>query len=374
MTTPAGIVHGASYADVSARFPVARLLAGVAVVGAGLAVFAVWRGVGPLVVAAGLYLLVSLGGAAYAAAIQRFIVAPNEQEREAPYIQHNIAATRRAFGLEAVEERQLTGDAVLTRADIQRNAPTLRNVRLWDHRPLLDTFGQLQEIRPYYDFVSVDNDRYTINGEYRQIMLSARELNSTALPNRNWINEHLAFTHGYGLTLGPVNQVTQEGLPVLYVGDLPPVSTVDLELTEPSIYFGELSNDYVFVRTGAQEFHYPKGEDNVMTVYAGKAGVPVTSLWRKAAFAMRFRSQQILFTNYITSDSRVLFHRRIGERVRMIAPFLWYDEDPYPVVTGGRVVWLQDAYTYSEQYPYSTPAANEVSYIRNAVKAVGRRL
>jgi uncharacterized membrane protein (UPF0182 family) len=370
MTTPAGIVHGASYADVTARFPVARLLAGVAVIGAGLAVVAVWRGVGPLMIAAGLYLLVSLGGGAYAAAIQRFIVAPNEQEREAPYIQHNIAATRRAFGLEAVEERQLTGDAVLTRADIQRNAPTLRNVRLWDHRPLLDTFGQLQEIRPYYDFVSVDNDRYTINGEYRQIMLSARELNSTALPNRNWINEHLAFTHGYGLTLGPVNQVTQEGLPVLYVGDLPPVSTVDLALTEPSIYFGELSNDYVFVRTGAQEFHYPKGEDNVMTVYAGKAGVPVTSLWRKAAFAMRFRSQQILFTNYITAESRVLFHRRIGERVRMIAPFLWYDEDPYPVVVGGRVVWLQDAYTFSDRYPYSTPAGNEVSYIRNAVKAV----
>jgi uncharacterized protein len=368
MTTPAGIVHGASYADVTARFPVARVLAAVALIGAGLAILAVWRGVVPLVIGAGLYLLVSLGGGAYAAAIQRFIVAPNEQEREAPYIEHNIAATRRAFGLETVEERQLTGDAVLTRADIQRNAATLRNVRLWDHRPLLDTFGQLQEIRPYYDFVSVDNDRYTINGEYRQIMLSVRELNSTALPNRNWINERLAFTHGYGLTLGPVNQVTQEGLPVLYVGNLPPVSTVDLQLTEPSIYFGELSNDYVFVRTGAQEFHYPKGEDNVMTVYAGKAGVPVTSLWRRAAFAMRFRSQQIFFTNYITAESRVLFHRRIGERVRMIAPFLWYDEDPYPVVTGGRVVWLQDAYTFSGQYPYSTPAGNQVSYIRNAVK------
>ena len=179
----------------------------------------------PLFVAIGLYLLVSLGGAGYAAAVQRFLVAPNELDRETPYIRHNVAATRRAFGLENVEERELSGDAVLTRADIQRNAATLRNVRLWDHRPLLDTFGQLQEIRPYYDFVSVDNDRYTINGEYRQIMLSARELNSTALPNRNWINERLAFTHGYGLTLGPVNQVTQEGLPVLYVGDLPLVST-----------------------------------------------------------------------------------------------------------------------------------------------------
>ncbi len=368
LTTPAGIVHGASYTDVAARFPVARVLAGVSLLGAVLAVVAAYGRMTPLFIAIGLYLLVSLGGAGYAAAIQRFLVAPNELDRETPFIRHNVAATRRAFGLENVEERELTGDAVLTRADIQRNAATLRNVRLWDHRPLLDTFGQLQEIRPYYDFVSVDNDRYTINGEYRQIMLSARELNSTALPNRNWINERLAFTHGYGLTLGPVNQVTQEGLPVLYVGDLPLVSTVDLEVKEPSLYYGELSNDYVFVRTGAREFHYPRGEDNVTTTYTGRGGVPVNSLLRKAALAMRFRAQQIFFSNDITNESRVMFHRRINERVRMIAPFLSYDPDPYLVLTGGRLVWLQDAYTHTDQYPYSTPAANDVTYIRNSVK------
>ena len=368
LTTPAGIVHGASYTDVAARFPVARVLAGVSLLGAVLAVVAAYGRMTPLFIAIGLYLLVSLGGAGYAAAIQRFLVAPNELDRETPFIRHNVAATRRAFGLENVEERELTGDAVLTRADIQRNAATLRNVRLWDHRPLLDTFGQLQEIRPYYDFVSVDNDRYTINGEYRQIMLSARELNSTALPNRNWINERLAFTHGYGLTLGPVNQVTQEGLPVLYVGDLPLVSTVDLEVKEPSLYYGELSNDYVFVRTGAREFHYPRGEDNVTTTYTGRGGVPVNSLLRKAALAMRFRAQQIFFSNDITNESRVMFHRRINERVRMIAPFLSYDPDPYLVLTGGRLVWLQDAYTHTDQYPYSTPAANDVNYIRNSVK------
>jgi uncharacterized membrane protein (UPF0182 family) len=368
LTTPAGIVHGVSYTDVAARFPVARALAGVSLLGAVLAVVAAYGRMTPLFIAFGLYLLVSFGGAGYAAAIQRFLVAPNELDRETPYIRHNVAATRRAFGLENVEERELTGDAVLTRADIQRNAATLRNVRLWDHRPLLDTFGQLQEIRPYYDFVSVDNDRYTINGEYRQIMLSARELNSTALPNRNWINERLAFTHGYGLTLGPVNQVTQEGLPVLYVGDLPLVSTVDLEVKEPSLYYGELSNDYVFVRTGAREFHYPRGEDNVTTTYTGRGGVPVNSLLRKAALAMRFRAQQIFFSNDITNDSRVMFHRRINERVRMIAPFLSYDPDPYLVLTDGRLVWLQDAYTHTDQYPYSTPTANNVNYIRNSVK------
>ena len=316
LTMPAGIVHGVSYTDINARFPVARALTAVSVLGAGLAVLAAYRGLTPLFVAVGLYLLVSLGGGAYASAIQRFVVAPNELDRETPYIQHNVAATRQAFGLEDVEEQELTGDAVLTRADIQRNAATLRNVRLWDHRPLLDTFGQLQEIRPYYDFVSVDNDRYVINGEYRQVMLSARELNSTALPNRNWINERLAFTHGYGLTLGPVNQVTQEGLPVLFVGDLPLVSTVDLNVKDPSLYFGELSNDYVFVRTRAREFHYPRGEDNVTTTYTGKGGVPVNSLWRKAALAMRFRAQQIFFSNDITNDSRVLFHRRSSGTTR----------------------------------------------------------
>ena len=368
LTTASGIVHGASYADVSARFPVARVLMVIAIAGAGLAVMAAYRRLTPLVVAAVLYLVVSFGGEGYASAIQRFVVAPNEQARETPYIEHSIAFTRRAFGLEDVEERELSGDALLTLEDIKRNTPTLRNVRLWDHRPLLDTFGQLQEIRPYYDFVSVDNDRYVIDGEYRQIMLSARELNSTALPNRTWINERLTFTHGYGLTLGPVNQVTQEGLPVLFVRDLPPVSLVDLPVTEPSIYFGELSSDHVFVRTRAREFHYPKGEDNVTTNYEGDGGVPVSSLWRKAAFALRFRSQQVLFSSDISTESRVLFHRRIAERVRKIAPFLWYDDDPYLVVADGRLVWIQDAYTYSTRYPYSAPAPNGVNYIRNAVK------
>ena len=180
-------------------------------------------------------------------------------------------------------------------------------MRLWDHRPLLDTFGQLQEIRPYYDFVSVDNDRYVINGEYRQVMLSARELNSTALPNRNWINERLTFTHGYGLTLGPVNQVTQEGLPVLYVRDLPPVSTVDLDVKEPSLYFGELSNDYVFVRTRAREFHYPKGEDNMTTTYTGRGGVPSNSIWRKAALAHALpRAADLLQRRHHQREPRVV--------------------------------------------------------------------
>jgi uncharacterized membrane protein (UPF0182 family) len=368
MTTSSGLVHGASYADVAVRFPAARLLVAAALAGVVLAALAARGRARYLGIAVGLYVVVSFGGEAWASAVQRFVVAPNEQGRETPYMLHNIEATRRAFGIDRVEERELSGDAVLSREDVAANAATLRNVRLWDHRPLLDTFGQLQEIRPYYDFVSVDNDRYTIDGELRQVMLSARELNSQALPNRTWINEHLTFTHGYGITLGPVNQVTQEGLPVLFVKDLPPVSTVDLPVTEPSIYFGELSNDYVLVGTRALEFHYPRGEDNVTAAYTGKGGVPIGSWLHRLLFAARFGSQQILFSSDIGEQSRVLFHRRIRERVAEIAPFLWYDDDPYLVVAGDRLVWLQDAYTWTSEYPYSTPAGNGPNYVRNAVK------
>jgi uncharacterized protein len=368
LTTPAGIVSGASYSDVHARFPMHRLLVGVSIIAAILAAMAAYGRLRLLVIAAALYLLVSFGGEGYAAAVQRFIVTPNEQGRETPYIEHTIEFTRRAFGLENVEERELSGDELLTRDDINRNVATLRNVRLWDHRPLLDTFAQLQEIRPYYDFVSVNNDRYYIDGEYRQVMLSARELNSSALPNRTWVNERLTFTHGYGITLGPVNQVTQEGLPVLFIKDLPPVSSVDLEVTEPSIYFGELSNDHVFVGTRAREFHYPRGEANEWTQYTGSGGVAMDSLFKRLMFALRFRSQQIIFSTDITNDSRVLFNRRIGERVNLIAPFLWYERDPYIVVADGRLTWIQDAYTWSTRYPYSQAAANGVNYMRNSVK------
>ena len=369
LLTDAGIVHGASYTDVNARFPLAIIRMVVAIAGAALAVLASVRRLSLLFVAAGAYFAVVLVGGAYAAATQRFVVAPNEQNREAPYIQHHIAATRFAFGLNNVDERELTGDARLTAEDIARNGATFRNVRLWEHQQLLDTFAQLQEIRPYYDFINVDNDRYTINGEYRQVMLSARELNSEALPNRTWINEHLTFTHGYGLTLGPVNQVTEEGLPMLFVRDLPPVSSVDLAIKEPSLYFGELPNEYVLVRSHAREFHYPKGDDNVTTQYTGTAGVPMGSLWRKVLFAMRFRAQQIVFSSDITADTRILYHRRIDERVSQAAPFLQYDEDPYLVVHDGRLTWIQDAYTFSRAYPYSKPAPQiGINYMRNSVK------
>ena len=369
LTTDSGTVFGASYADVHARMPALRLLIAACLIGAALALFQVrLQRLWPAAGAAGLYLAVAFGGAAYSAVIQRFVVAPNEQVRETPYIIHNIAMTRDAFGLDGVVERSLSGEARLTLDDLENNRATLDNVPLWNDQPLLDTFGQIQEIRTYYDFVSVDNDRYTIDGEYRQIMLSARELNSESLPSRSWINERLTFTHGYGLTLGPVNQVTPEGLPVLFIKDLPPKSAVGLEITEPAVYYGELSSDHVFVNTKTEEFDYPEGEDNKFTRYEGDGGVVLGGLFRRLMFAIRFRSTDTLFSPNLTPETRVMLYRRISERVRRIAPFLTYDPDPYLAISGGGLVWIQDAYTTSGSYPYSTPAANDLNYIRNSVK------
>src|SRR3954454_2584223 len=369
LTTQSGIVHGASYVDVYARMPVQWILVAVACLGALLAVYQtrvlrLW----PILTAIGLYVGVVLAGGLYAVILQPFFVAPNEQVRETPYIGYNIAGTRAGFALDRVVERQLSGEAQLTRDDIQRNSATLDNVPLWNEQPLLDTFGQIQKIRTYYDFVSVDNDRYMIDGEYRQIMLSARELNSASLPSRTWINERLTFTHGYGLTLGPVNEVTREGLPVLFIRDLPLTSSVDLKVTQPAIYFGEMSNEHVFVKTATQEFDYPKGDANVFGTYEGNGGVELGGLLRRTLLAMRFGSSDILFSPSLLPESRVLMYRRISERVKRIAPFLTYDGDPYLAISQGRLIWIQDAYTTSTRYPYSTPVRSGLNYIRNSVK------
>ena len=367
----AGVVQGPTYADVHAQLPALRFLVGAALLGAVLSLVQAFVRTRWVVAGAiALYILVAVGGSLYAAFVQRFVVAPNEQAKETPFIVHNIAATRKAYGLEDVQERQLSGDALLSRNDLARNAVTLENVPLWDHQPLLDSFGQIQEIRTYYDFVSVNNDRYVIDGKYRQVMLSARELNSASLPNRSWINERLTFTHGYGIALGPVNQVTPEGLPALFIRNLPPETTVDLKLEQPSIYYGELSNDHVFVKTNTREFHYPKGEDNVFTTYDGEGGVPIGGFLRRAMFSIRFQSLRTLLSNEVTAESRIMFYRRVRERVERIAPFLTLDADRYLSIADGRLYWIQDIYTTTDRYPYSTRSASDFNYIRNSIKAV----
>ncbi len=364
---------GASYSDLSVKLPALRVLGFVAVFGAAIVLWGARRRqlVRHVVIAMVLYLGVAVLGQITVSATQRFVVVPNELVKETPQLERHIAATREAWGLADVQVRDLSGEARLTLADIEANAPTIRNVRLWDREPLLQTFGQLQEIRTYYDFVSVDDDRYWIDGEYRQVLLSPRELNSASLPTRSFINERLTFTHGMGLTLGPVNQVTQEGLPVLFIRDLPPVSDVSLEVTRPGIYYGELSNDWVFVKTNAREFDYPSGEGNVFATYEGTGGVPVSSLLRRLVFSARFRSMKILLSQDITSESRVMFHRRIQDRVRKALPFLYWDGDPYVVVApDGTLKWIVDAFTATDRYPYAHRLSDGTNYMRNAVKVV----
>ena len=371
LTTPAGIIHGASYVDVVARIPILRVLMVVSVAGAVASAYAALSATTwPVMAAVGCYLLIWIGGGGVATLIQQLIVTPDEQQKEAPYIAHNIEATRLAFDLDAVEEQQVSGDATLTLDDIADNSETINNVRLWDHQPLLDTFGQIQEIRTYYEFASVDNDRYVVDGEYRQTMVSSRELNSDSLPNRSWVNERLQYTHGFGVALGPVNQVTQEGLPMLFIQDLPPRSETSLTVSQPSIYFGELSNDYVVVNTNTDEFHYPEGDDNVLNRYDGTGGIELGGIIRRLLFSLRFRSYEIFVSAQLNADSLVLFHRNISDRVETIAPFLRYDSDPYMVISDERLYWIRDAYTITDDYPYATPVTSGINYIRNSVKVV----
>ena len=371
--SPRGAAFGASYADVYAGLPALRLLALLALVGAGLCLVQIYRpgfkylfgGIGALLLVhfVGLYL--------YPSFVQRFRVVPNEINAERLFIQRNIEFTRRAYGLDKVESKDFPAEEQLTSADLKRNDLTIKNIRLWEHRPLLATYAQLQEIRTYYKFVDVDNDRYLIDGTYRQVMLSAREFPPAPLPSRIWINEHLTYTHGYGVVFGPVNQVTPEGLPEFFIKDIPPVSTGPLKVARPEIYYGELANDYVFVKTKAQELDYPAGDQNVYTNYQGKGGVPVSSLWRKLLFSARYATLRIALSNDVTRESRILYHRQIQERVKKIAPFITFDRDAYLVVAqGGRLFWIIDGYTTSNRYPYSEPTPRLGNYIRNSVKAV----
>jgi uncharacterized protein len=375
LNSTTGPLTGASYTDIHVGLPGIRIAAIAAVIAAAIVAFGAARGrlTRSVLVAGVVFVGTSLiARGIVPAAVQRLVVAPNELAREAPYLRRHIAATRQAWGLDSVETRDVTGDAPLTMADIRANGPTIDNVRLWERDLLGQTFGQLQEIRTYYDFVSVDDDRYMIDGKYRQVHLSARELNTSSLPTRTFINERLTFTHGMGVTMAPVNQVTSEGLPVLFIKDLPPTSSVSLRLTRPQIYYGELTDSYVFAGTGQQEFDYPEGEANVYTKYTGRGGVPIGGFWRRALYAWQFGSLKILLSNDIAgSSARVLYRRNIMERARTVLPFLDFDHDPYLVINdAGQLKWMLDAYTSSSNYPYAQPAGGGLNYLRNSVKVV----
>jgi len=369
LTQGNSVVAGIGYADDHGRLPVLYLLSVLALVGALVSFLgAAGKSLRRVFIAAAGVGLVYLVGNFYPGLLQKFVVTPNELIKETPYIERTIEATLTGYGLDRADTRELTGGASLTAEHIKDNSPTIENIRLWDAEPLLDTLGQLQEIRTYYEFNSVDNDRYQIDGTYRQTLLSPRELLSASLPNRTWINEHLTFTHGYGVSLSPVNEVTPEGLPVLFIKNIPPTSTMDLKVDRPEIYFGELASDHVFVNTGTKEFDYPEGEKNVYKNYQGAGGFEVSSLFRKAMLAARFKTLKILFSNDIQGDSRVLMYRNIRERVDKAAPFLSFDRDPYMVISEGRLVWMIDAYTLSDKFPYSQKVQGYGNYVRNSVK------
>jgi uncharacterized protein len=366
------VFSGANYADLHARVPMLNVLAIAALIGAVLFIvnmFAAGNRAGILAVL--LYFIVMFAGNLYPAIVQKFIVSPNELDKENPQIRNNIAATLQAYNLANVEDRSLSGDKALTPQDIQNNSATIHSIRLWDHEPLLDALKQIQEIRTYYDFTAVDNDRYFLNNELQQFMLSPRELNTSSLPERTWINESLSYTHGYGIALGPVNRMTSEGLPQLLVQNIPPVSAYPVfKIDRPEIYFGELTKGYAIVKSGQKEFDYPSGEANVYSTYQGTGGVPVGSFLRKLLFAIYFRDATLVLSPLVNSESRFLYYRDVKTRMSRLAPFLTLDQDPYMVISEGRLFWIQDGYTTSDRYPNSTQTRGVGNYMRNSVKMV----
>lgn len=373
LTDASGAVFGAGYTDVSVTLWALWVAAAVTLAFALALYVMLARGRArhvPVLLGGFAGLLVALLGV-LPFVVQRFVVAPNELELETPYLERNIAFTRAAFALENIEEREYSAGGALDAGTIETNRPTVDNIRLWDWRPLSQTFRQLQQIRTYYTFLDVDIDRYRFGDDYRQVLLSARELAPELPGKRNtWVNRRLQFTHGYGAVMSPASEKTADGRPVLLVKDLPPTTPPGLALEQAAVYYGEESSGYRIVATGVREFDYPRGDDNVYTRYQGDGGVPLSSFWRRLLFAWLEFDVGILVSDYIGEDSRIQFWRSVQERVGTLAPFLELDADPYLVVDDGRLFWVQDAYTVAEGYPYAEPAEGGVSYIRNSVKVV----
>jgi uncharacterized membrane protein (UPF0182 family) len=371
--SPHGAVYGAGYTDLHATLPVLTLLTVLsAFTGILLLASTRARTIRPAIGALVALLVVWIGGTViYPAFIQQWVVAPNELDREQPYIRNGIASTLRAYGLDGVDEQLFPAALTLTPAGVAANRTVLDSVRLWDYRPLLQTYAQLQSLRLYYTFTDVGIDRYRIGGREQQVMLSARELDVNRLPDqaRTWVNEHLVFTHGFGLVMTPVNRISAEGLPDFYIKDIPPQSSMGLAVTRPELYYSLVTTPYVVVDTRTKELDYAQGDQNVYTTYAGRGGVPLTAPLSRFAFASRFGAMSLLLSNDITPASRVLFHRDIRDRVARVAPFLRLDSDPYLVLADGRLYWILDGYTTTSMYPYSRPSG-ELNYIRNSVKAV----
>ncbi len=371
------VFFGPGYTDLHAVLPALRVLAVMSFLLSLLCLISMrrtrWKVLGGGVLA---LVVVSLVGTnIYPSLLQQFTVRPNEIARETPYIRQNIAFTTEAYGLDRVKTRDFPVGFDLRLADVRRNLGTVQNIRLWDWRIFLSSLQQLQAIRQYYAFHDADVDRYQVGGRYLQVLLAARELDYGSLPEKTWVNQHLKYTHGYGVVVAPAAEVGAEGQPLLWVKDIPPSSSPEeLRISRPEIYFGEKTDRYVVVKTAEPEFDYPKGDENQYTTYRGRGGISLGNPLARLAFALRTGDYNLLFSRAIIPESRILYLRGVRERVERLAPFLLFDPDPYLVVSGGRLYWIIDAYTVTSAYPYSEPTILQTgegfNYIRNAVKAV----
>ena len=370
-----GVVVGASFTNIHVELPILWFLMGLSIVAALVAWANLWRRTYTLpVVSAALVFGASfvLSGVV-PGLFQRIFVKPNELQWEKPYIQNNIALTQQAYNLHQIMVKPFPAEQDLTFKTLEDNKATIDNIRLWDWQPLMDTYAQLQEIRTYYKFHDADVDRYWLDGKYQSVMLSAREMQPSLLPPnaQTWVNRHLLFTHGNGAVMSPVTRKSTEGLPLLYLRDIPPVASGGPEIREPRIYYGEKTESYVIVKGSTPEFDYPKGKDNVYAGYNGSGGISLGGFGRRALFAYHFNDANLVLSDYITDDSRIMIRRDIQERVRAIAPFLRLDHDPYLVISDGRMFWMLDAYTTSNYFPYAKPTQDrDLNYIRNSVKVV----
>jgi uncharacterized membrane protein (UPF0182 family) len=379
-----GAVYGAAYADLNARRPALAILTVIAAAsGVLILVNAYMRGIRLLVGGLALWAVMAfLLGTAWPTTMQRLTVRPNEFAREEPYIARSIEFTRAGFGLSDIAEEPYPVNSYPTADLVRQNQETIDNIRLWDHGPLARVYRQIQLIRPYYDFEDADVDRYTVDGEYRQVMLAAREVAHEKLEAQTWINTRLRYTHGFGLAMSPVTEFTPEGRPQFFAKDIPPDGVISIQregagdgapdtISNPRIYYGEKTTDYVIVDTKTEELDFQgEGGEVRSNRYDGAGGVPIGSFIRKVAYAWQLADINILITGEITSESRIQYRREIQERISTVAPFLLLDSDPYLVAADGQLFWVQDAYTASDRYPYSEPDDGPFNYIRNSVKVV----
>jgi len=373
LNTHTGAVYGAGYTDVKVTLWVYRILAVLSLFGAvTVAIGISKKKIKPILSIPVIMIVVGILGAGVAVAVQNFVVSPDEINKESKYLERNIECTQEAYNLDKVTVKRFKSDNNLTSTDIANNEPTISNIRINDYKPTKTFYNQTQSIRQYYNFSDVDVDRYNINGEYTQTFLSAREIDESKI-SETWLNKHLKYTHGYGITMSQVDKITASGKPDMLISDIPPVSTVKgVEITRPEIYFGESTNNYSLVNTDEDEFDYPDGDNNKYTRYEGSAGIKLNPL-NRVLFAIKEKSLKLLVSSNINNNSKIVINRNIKKRVEKIMPYLEYDEDPYMCTVDGKLYWIIDAYTTSNKFPYSEPydsTTSDTNYVRNSVKVV----